>query len=198
MLREFCTSVFLKISCVFQISRYYNFIKISLSSRALIIINISASRDLKMTFACLLVFVSSFSRIWPSANICLAAKVNSRVFLSRTFAHFSTAARHRTGTFSQWTSDPNSFRQRDSISALHLEKILARHLGYRRSDDRNADHNERLHHVGDRSHFGTCRTSSSFGPSRSSLTHLRRRERTGRHASFKRQQSCPVDARGGS
>lgn len=131
-----------------------------------------------MTFACLLVFVSSFSRIWPSANICLAAKVNSRVFLSRTFAHFSTAARHRAGTFSQQTSYPDSFRQRDSISALHLEKTLARHLGYRCSDDRNADHNERLHHVGDRSHFGTRRTSSSFGPSRSSLTHLRRRERT--------------------
>lgn len=63
------------------------------------------------------------------------------------------------------------------ISALHLEKTLARHLGYRHSDDRNADHNKRLHHVGDRSHFGTRRTSSSFGPSRSSLTHLRRRER---------------------
>lgn len=81
------------------------------------------------------------------------------------------------GTFSQQTSDPDLFRQRDSISALHLEKTLARHLGYRCSDDRNADHNERLHHVGDRSHFETRRTSSSSGPSRSSLTHLRRRER---------------------
>lgn len=47
-----------------------------------------------------------------------------------------------------------------------------------RSDDRNADHNERLHHDGDRSHFGTRRTSSSsFGPSRSSLTHLQRDEK---------------------
>lgn len=124
-----------------------------------------------MTLACLLVL--SFSRIRPSANICLAAKVNNRVFLSQYFRAFlgSRAARKL------FRRHPDSFRQRDSISVLHLEKTLARHLGYVHSGDRNADHNERLHHVGDRSHFGTRRTSSSFGPSRSSLTHLRRRER---------------------
>lgn len=90
--------------------------------------------------------------------------------LSRTFQR-----RHGTGNF--FATDIDSFRQRDLISALHLEKTLTKHFGYRCSDDRNADHNERLHHVGDRSHFGTRRTSSSFDPLRSSLTHLRRRER---------------------
>jgi len=93
------------------------------------------------------------------------------------FHVLSRTSRRRHGTGNFFTTDIDSFRQRDSISALHLEKTPARHLGYRRSDDRNADHNERLHHVGDRSHFGTRRTSSSFGPSRSSLTHLRRRVR---------------------
>lgn len=79
--------------------------------------------------------------------------------------------------FARDGSRTRSDREGLEISALRLEETLARHLGHRHSDDRNADHNKRLHHVGDRSHFGTRRTSSSFGPPRSSLTHLRRRER---------------------
>lgn len=131
-----------------------------------------------MTFACLLVFVSSFSRIWPESKYLLSCKSEQPCI---SFAYFRALLGGRAARefFSQQTSriPTRSDVEGLEISALHLEKTLARHLGYRHSDDRNADHNERLHHVGDRSHFGTRRTSSSFGSSRSSLTHLRRRER---------------------
>ncbi|CAL1674454.1 unnamed protein product [Lasius platythorax] len=67
----------------------------------------------------------------------------------------------------------------------------------RRSDDRNADHNERLHHVGDRSHFGENSSNEFFLRSFALEFDPPATTTNGGHASFKRQQSRPVDARGG-
>lgn len=122
--------------------------------------------------------------------------MNNRVFLSRTFAHFTTAARN---FFATDIDSRLAFRQkgldwRFSTSRKFLRSISD--TSTRRSDDRNADHNERLHHADDRSHFGENSSNEFFLRSFALEFDPPATTTNGGHASFKRQQSCPVDARG--
>lgn len=110
------------------------------------------------------------------------------VFLSRTFAYFTTARNF----FATDIGSRLAFRQRGFDWRFSTSRKFLRGIpdtSTRRSDDRNADHNERLHHADDRSHFGENSSNEfflrffafEFDPPATTTN--------GGHASLKRQQS---------
>jgi len=202
MLREFRFSVFLQnfraLISVYVPNKYYSSQKIFVKQPR-VNNHYRIYRDLrfKNDFRIFARFrFKSFSRIWAGANICSATKANGRVFLSRTFAHFSTTAPE---TFSQHRH--RLVPTEGTRLALSILRKLLRGISV--TDVRTIETQITMN---DYITSATAATLELVGRVLPSILCARvwptcddgKEHERGGHASLKRQQSCLVDARGES